>query len=95
MSKLDEKGCNGVPDMIIEIVSPASSKMDKLYKFNKYEKAGVKEYWIVEPEYKTVSIFTLQKNGRYGRPDIYSEDDIVDVKTFSELKINLKPVFVL
>jgi len=51
-SKLDEKGCKGSPDLVIEILSPSTGKNDKLIKFNKYEKAGVKEYWIVEPDQK-------------------------------------------
>jgi Uma2 family endonuclease len=51
-SKLDSKGCKGSPDLIIEIVSQTSAKRDKLEKFNKYESAGVKEYWIVEPDEK-------------------------------------------
>ena len=94
-SKLKGTGYFGVPTLIIEIVSPASSKMDKLYKFNKYEKAGVKEYWIVEPDYKVVSIFKLQDNEKYGRPDNYSEEDTIDAETFTDLKIDLNQVFSL
>jgi Uma2 family endonuclease len=92
-SKLDDKGCKGTPDMIIEILSPSSVKKDRLEKFNKYEKAGVKEYWIVEPEGKLVSVFILENNKRYGRPEIYSEEDKVKVSLFEDLVIDLKPVF--
>ena len=92
-SKLKGTGYFGVPALIIEIVSPASSKIDKLYKFNKYEKAGVKEYWIAEPDYKIVSVYTLQDTGKYGRPDNYSEEDTIDVKSFPDLKIDLNQVF--
>ena len=92
-SKLDERGCKGSPDMIIEILSPTSGKNDKLIKFNKYEKAGVKEYWIVEPDQKLVSVFLLQANGRYGRPEIYSEEDKINVSIFTDLAIDLKEVF--
>ena len=49
-SKVVAKGYHGVPDMIIEIISPASIKMDRFFKFNAYETVGVREYWIVEPE---------------------------------------------
>lgn len=94
-SKLQKTGYYGTPALIIEITSPSSNKIDKLYKFNKYEKAGVKEYWIVEPDDKIVTIFSIQDNGRYGRPDIYSEDDNIEVKTFTDLKIDLKQVFSL
>ena len=92
-SKLKDTGYFGVPVLIIEIVSPASSKMDKLYKFNKYEQAGVKEYWIVEPDYKVISVFKLKSNKKYGRPDNYSEDDTITVKSFTDLVIDLKDVF--
>jgi len=62
-------------------------------KFNKYEKAGVKEYWIVEPEQNIVSVFVLQDNNRYGRPDVLLEEDQITVSIFPDLAIDLKPVF--
>jgi Uma2 family endonuclease len=60
-SKLDDRGCKGSPDMVIEITSPSTARNDKVKKFNKYEQAGVREYWINEPQEKIVSVFTLQK----------------------------------
>ncbi|PKM93561.1 MAG: Uma2 family endonuclease [Firmicutes bacterium HGW-Firmicutes-1] len=92
-SKIDEKGCNGTPDLIVEVMSPSSIKHDRVIKFNKYEQAGVKEYWIVEPEGKIISVFTLQSSDRYGRPEIYTEDDKVTVFTFPELVVDLSIVF--
>lgn len=92
-SKLDEKGCVGAPDMIVEILSPSSGKNDKLIKFNKYEKAGVKSYWLVEPDQKLVSVFTLQPDGKYGRPDIYTDDDKVALSIFPDFEIDLESVF--
>lgn len=92
-SKIDDKGCAGAPDMIVEVMSPSSVKMDRFIKFNKYEKEGVKEYWIIEPEAKLVSVFVLQENQRYGRPDIYTEDDKIKVSIFPDLVVDLKPVF--
>lgn len=65
--------------MIIEIISPSSVKMDRVIKFNKYEKAGVREYWIVEPDQKLASVFVLQDNLRYGRTELYTEDDKITV----------------
>ncbi|EHQ89802.1 Uma2 family endonuclease [Desulfosporosinus youngiae] len=94
-SKVDEKGCNGAPDMIIEIISPSSVKTDRIIKFNMYEKVGVKEYWIVEPEVKIVSVFVLQENGRYGRQEVYSEEDQITLNIIPDLTIDLKPVFVV
>lgn len=92
-SKLRKTGFFGVPELIIEIISPSTAKMDKITKFNKFEKAGVKEYWIVEPEQKIVSVFVLQSNNRYGRPDVLSEDDQIVVSIFPDLAIDLKLVF--
>lgn len=59
----------------------------------RFEKAGVKEYWIVEPEQKIVSVFVLQENNQYGRPEVYDEDDKINVSIFADLSIDLKPVF--
>lgn len=92
-SKVDEKGCKGVPDMIVEIISPSSIKTDRIIKFNLYEKAGVKEYWIVEPDGKLVSVFLLQKTGRYGRPEVYSEEDQITLNIIPELTVDLSLVF--
>ncbi len=93
-TKLRKTGYFGVPELIIEITSPSTVRNDKLLKFNKYEQVGVKEYWIVEPENKLVSVFTLQENQRYGRPEIYTENDRIKVSIFSELEIDLLPVFI-
>ena len=79
--------------MIIEIISPSAGRKDKLEKFNKYEQAGLREYWIVEPQEKMVSIFTLQENMRFGRPDLYSSEDRVKVSIFKDLFIELDKVF--
>ncbi|AYO31979.1 Uma2 family endonuclease [Biomaibacter acetigenes] len=86
-------GYYGTPDLVIEITSSTTSRKDRLLKFNKYEKAGVKEYWIVDPEGKFVSVFTLQENKRYGRPELYSEKDKIKVSIFPDLVIDLGPVF--
>lgn len=92
-SRLKGTGYFGVPDLIIEISSPSTTKHDKILKFNKYEKAGVKEYWIVEPDGRVISIFRLQDNGRYGRMETFSEDDIIKVQSFPGLEIDVKSVF--
>lgn len=86
-------GYFGVPDLIVEICSPSTIRNDKVLKFNKYEQAGVKEYLIVEPEGKFISVFTLQQNMRYGRPDIYTDVDKIRVSVFEEFEIDLNTVF--
>ena len=92
-TKLRKTGYFGVPTMIIEISSPSTARQDRVVKFNKYEKASVKEYCIVEPDGKYINVFTLQKNKRYGRPEAYTEDDKVQLSVFPDFTIDLKPVF--
>lgn len=58
--KMDRKGCHGAPDWIIEIVSPGSEKMDRKIKLFKYRMAGVREYWIVDPETETISVHNFE-----------------------------------
>lgn len=65
-SKLDDRGCNGAPDWVIEIVSPGSRSMDYLKKLFKYQTAGVKEYWIVDPMKKQVIVY------QFGTGDVTS-----------------------
>ncbi|MCM1214692.1 MAG: Uma2 family endonuclease [Lachnospiraceae bacterium] len=60
-SKLDEKGCHGAPDWIIEIVSPSSKQKDYVKKVLKYGTTGVREYWIVDPEKKCVTVYDFEK----------------------------------
>jgi len=57
------------------------------------KKAGVKEYCVVEPDQKLISVFILQANDSYGRPEIYSEEDKIKVSIFPDFEIDLKPVF--
>ncbi len=59
-NKLDEKGCHGAPDWVIEIVSPSSKYMDYVKKLSLYETAGVREYWIVDPVQKGVTVYRLE-----------------------------------
>lgn len=61
-SKLDDKGCHGAPDWIIEIVSPSSKRMDYFIKLFKYRTAGVKEYWIVDPEKNRITVYNFEQD---------------------------------
>ena len=92
-AKLDEKGCLGSPDLIIEIVSPATVRKDMREKLFTYEKFGVKEYWVIHPVDQILMVFKLLPDKKYGRPDIFSSLDQVKVGIFSDLTINLTTVF--
>lgn len=92
-SKLDDKGCKGSPDLIVEILSPATARKDVKEKFLRYERAGVREYWIVDPSGKTVTVFRRGEAGLFGRPDVYGQEERVKVGIFEEVEIDLQPVF--
>ena len=89
--KIDDKGCNGPPDFVIEIISPSSAKYDRIYKFRKYQKAGVREYWIVDPETKSVQACILD-NDRYVMT-VYDETEKAPVSVLNGCEINLRTVF--
>lgn len=92
-SKLDERGCLGAPDMVVEILSLSSQKYDLNEKFNLYEAAGVKEYWVVTPKEKAVTVFILQENGRYDDGAIFEKEMEIPVKTLSGLTLITSEVF--
>ena len=62
--KLNDKGCDGAPDWIIEIVSPSTAPNDYLFKFRKYQTAGVKEYWIIDPQAEKVIVTVFAASGK-------------------------------
>jgi len=93
-SKLDEKGCLGAPDMVIEIISPKNSKRDLKDKFEIYQENGVREYWIVQPNDETVTVFILNELNKYQLVGIFSEDDKIPVNIFNgDLEIDLTDIF--
>ena len=91
-SKLDDIGCKGAPDLIMEILSPSTNRHDRLTKFNLYQRAGVREYWIVDPVSKSVQIFVLE-NGHYAAKDFGSAEEKVRVNVLEDCEINLSQVF--
>ena len=86
-NKLDDKGCKGAPDWIIEIVSPASRKMDYLLKLFKYRSAGVREYWIVDPAKEKVVVYCYENDSD---PCLYSFDADVPVGIYPGLTIRIR-----
>ena len=79
-----DRGCNGAPDFIIEIVSPSSQRMDYLTKLFKYRTAGVREYWIVNPMKETVQTYLFGDIEDFNQ---YSFDDEIPVGIYDDLKI--------
>ena len=95
-TKLDEKGCIGAPDLIVEISSPSTSRRDLNLKFFLYESSGVREYWVVYPNDKAVTVFILQSNGKFDNGTTYEVikgQTKVPVKTLEGLIIDLEELF--
>lgn len=93
-TKIDERGCLGAPDWIIEILSQHTSSKDLREKFDVYEEAGVKEYWVVHPHAQTVLVFTLDEIGKYrGILKPYIRTDKISPVTLPGLTIDLSLVF--
>ncbi len=88
-NKIQKNCILGAPDFIVEILSPSTSSMDRVKKFNLYQKFGVKEYWIVAPEEKNISVFLLNKEGIYTIPKAYYLTDKVPVNITRDLYIDL------
>jgi Uma2 family endonuclease len=90
--KLDERGCFGAPDLIIEILSPGNSNREMTIKFDLYEENGVKEYWIVNQSEKTILIYVLKDDKFIGLKPI-TENGKLESPTFTNLKFSVKSVF--
>ena len=91
-NKLDDKGCKGAPDWIIEIVSPASRKMDYLLKLFKYRSAGVREYWIVDIAKNRITVYNF--NHDYSIEE-YSFTDTVKAGIYEDLSIDFSEINIL
>ncbi len=91
-SKLDKHGCKGAPDLIVEILSPSTMRHDRLVKLNLYQRAGVREYWIVDPENKTVQVFTLNSGLLLPKED-YGVKDVAKVNVLEGCFVELSKVF--
>jgi len=89
--KLAKGSVNGPPDLVIEIVSPSNTSSELLRKFNYYLKARVREYWVIDPELRNVSVHVYE-NGRYISAT-YNDDDRVPVTVLQGLEISLEALW--
>jgi Uma2 family endonuclease len=92
-SKLDEQGCNGAPDIVIEILSPRNSTLEMKDKYQLYQSAGILEYWLVAPEHEFVIIYTLNTEGKYVGSEPVTKEDTLESTVLIGLKIDLSEVF--
>ena len=87
-SKLNDRGCSGAPDWIIEIVSPASRKMDYFTKLFKYRTAGVREYWIVDPVKNLILIYNFDTSDS----EQYTFTDTIKAGIYEDLYIDFSTI---
>lgn len=91
--KLDDHGCRGAPDLVIEILSPSSQRHDRFVKLGLYQWAGVREYWIVDPAYRSVQVFMQDGRGYLQILEDYGRNDIARVNVLDGCFIDLSKVF--
>jgi Uma2 family endonuclease len=91
-TKIDERGCLGAPELIIEILSPGNSKKEMKNKFELYQEAGVLEYWIVDPEKEVIWQYTSE-NGSFVNHRPLIEDDILYSTAIVGFEMDLKKLF--
>lgn len=92
-SKLDQYGCKGAPDMVVEVLSPSSLRHDRLVKLNLYQRAGVREYWIADPQNKAVQVFLPDENGFMRIFEEYGQNDVAKVNVLDGCFLDLSKVF--
>jgi len=85
-NKLTDKGCSGAPDWIIEITSPSNSSHDYITKLYKYKAAGVREYWIVNPERQMITVYLFKETDTF--PQNYGFTDKIKVSIYDNLVID-------
>lgn len=88
----DGRSCNGAPDLVVEILSPGNTKKEKKNKFELYEEAGVREYWLVEPSDDSVIIYVLNQDEHY--IGLQPATEVAQSVIFPELKVDLEKLFV-
>ena len=91
-SKIDDKGCLGAPDMIVEIQSFSTARYDMTTKYDLYESSGVREYWVVFPQEKGIEVFLLQSDGKYDKGTKY-ESGKIPVHIFDGCEIEMNDIF--
>lgn len=92
-AKLDKRGCIGAPDIVVEILSPGNNKKELINKYEVYEEAGVKEYWIVSSSEKTFFRYILDDNGKFQPTKLLTEGEEVTTTIIPGFKLVLEEVF--
>ena len=91
-SKLDDRGCIGAPDIVVEVLSPSNNKKELKNKYEIYEEAGVKEYWVVWPYEQTMIVYTLT-DGKFVSSPVISGGDILTSSVLPGFSLNISELF--
>ncbi len=91
--KLEKQGCNGAPDLVIEILSPGNSKTEMRDKYAVYEESGVKEYWLIDPANEAGIIYSLDKKGKYIGSPFYTSGQQMPSKVIKGFKFDVENIF--
>ena len=92
ITQKDEKRIIGAPNLVVEVLSPSTAKVDRQEKYQAYEKHGVNEYWIVDPVYEVIEVWHLQDTGRYNRHGAFGKADTFTSSLLGE-EISVKAIF--
>lgn len=90
--EFDDLGYRGGPDFIVEILADFSLEHDRRTKYELYQKAGVREYWIADPESETIAVHTLE-DGLYCAPAVYTSSSTIPISVLDGVSLDLKPIF--
>ena len=93
LAKLDKRGCLGVPDLVMEILSKSTATKDQREKFEVYEESGVREYWIIDIEHKSILLNYLEENGKYRTQRPLTIGDTVTSHIFSDFLFPVEDIF--
>lgn len=92
-SKLDDYGCKGAPDMVIEILSPSTLRHDRIVKLDLYQRAGVREYWIADPQSRSIEVYLRDENNYLKPHEVYTAADTAKVTVLEGCTVELGKVF--
>ncbi len=91
--KIDERGCKGAPDLVVEILSKNTSQKDLKDKYEVYEQSGISEYWVIHPYEATALVYKLNPEGKYLAGPLLTIGDTLSTDMLPRLVISMEEVF--
>ena len=92
-TKLDTQGCNGVPDLVVEILSPGNTKKEMKFKFEVYQEAKIPEYWLIDPQRQFMMCYSLNDEDIYVGSAPYTDEAIFESKSLKGFQLPLFKIF--